>query len=204
MAIAGIEQLQLRHDAHGPHAHRHLADVGGRVDHDLPARVHGVQIERTDFGAQQFDMFDPLLRRHQGRPRTSHLRIFLRGNEPSAWPRGQIDDQLWIARADATHHIAIKINSHRGTAGFGIAHMDVGDRSARLGGLECAVGDLLRRNGQIRRLIRPRQISGDRAGDDDLLVGWVCHLTMPFAVEFNVLKRWNSVTGARRRAASTD
>ena len=99
MTIAAVEQFDLRQHADGPDARGHLADVARRVDHDLAARIHGVEIERADIGPQELDMLDPPLRRHQGGARTGHLGIVFRRHEASAGARGQVDDQArFLAR----------------------------------------------------------------------------------------------------------
>ncbi len=86
------------HHADGPDTGRHLANVGGRIDHHLAARVHGVEIERADIWTQDFDMFDPAFRRDQGGARTGHLGIGFDGTNrppgpvvrlmirPDSWP----------------------------------------------------------------------------------------------------------------------
>lgn len=47
--------------------------------------------------------------------------------------------------------------------------MDVDDGCARVGCAEACVGDLHRCDGQMRRLFRSRQITGNCTSDDDLV-----------------------------------
>jgi hypothetical protein len=42
---------------------RHASDASGRVDDNLTARIHGIQVERADVGLERDDMLDTLLRR---------------------------------------------------------------------------------------------------------------------------------------------
>ncbi|MNL09217.1 hypothetical protein D3C87_1299690 [compost metagenome] len=60
--VTGIEDLQLRHHACAADDACHLAHVGGRIDDNVAARVHRIQIEGTDIGSQRRDMFHPLER----------------------------------------------------------------------------------------------------------------------------------------------
>jgi hypothetical protein len=115
-------------------------------------------------------------RRNQRRARPGHLGIGFGGHETTAGAGGQVDNQAAITRPDAVHHVAVQIDRHRRLAGFGIAHVNMRDRSTRLGRLKRAFGDLLRGDRKVWRLIRARQVACDCAGDDDLWVGLMCHL----------------------------
>ena len=75
-------------------------------------------------------------------------------------------------RANAFDHIAVIVERHRGTAGRGIADMDVDDCRAGVGGAKACVGDLLGRNRQMWRLFRRGQVAGHRTGNDDFIAGW--------------------------------
>ena len=66
----------------------------------------------------------------------------LPGTELRAGAGRQIDDDVAAAVADALDDLAIKFELHAGAAGLRIAHMDVRDRRAGLGGIDRLLRDV--------------------------------------------------------------
>ena len=69
-------------------------------------------------------------------PGAGDLGVVLARHEAAARAGGEVDDQVGAARADPLDHLAIELELHRRRAGLRVAHVDVGDRGARLGGLD--------------------------------------------------------------------
>ena len=159
-----------RTPAGGDHL-RHAPDVARRVDDDLAAGVHGVEVEGADVGPERCDMLHPPLGRQQRGAGPGDLGVVLGRDEAPAGAGGEVEDELPVPGPDALHHLAVELERHRGPAAAGLADMDVGHGGAGLGGGQ-AVRDLLGRDRQVRGLLGPGQVAGDGAGDDDLGGGW--------------------------------
>ena len=57
-------------------------------------------------------------------------------HEVAAHPGGQVDHDVDVGRADPLDHLAVQLGVARALAGLGVAHVDVDDRRAGLGGLD--------------------------------------------------------------------
>jgi hypothetical protein len=167
--VAGVEQLDLGHRAGGADGDGHAADVERRVDDHLGPRVHGVEVEGGDVGPQCGDVGGAPLRRGERGAGAGELRVGLTGDEAAARAGGEVDDDLRVPLADALHDLPVEAEVHGGSAGFGVAHMEVDLGGAGLGRLQRAFGDLPRRDRQVRRRLRRGQVAGDGAGDDHLV-----------------------------------
>ena len=122
----------------------------------------------ADFGPECRDVADALLRRHQRRAGAGDTRIVFRGNETSAGPGRQVEDQVWPRFAQRLDDLRIVIELHRRTPGLGIADMDVNHGGTDFSGFQRGLDDLRGRDRQMRRLIGLGQIAGDGTGEDDL------------------------------------
>ena len=65
-------------------------------------------------------------------PGAGDTRIVFRGNETSAGPGRQVEDQVWPRFAQRLDDLRIVIELHRRTPGLGIADMDVNHGGNRL------------------------------------------------------------------------
>ena len=110
----------------------------------------------------------------QHRIRAGLRRVLLVVEEARARAGGQIDQDVGILRADALDRLAVERLVHAGLGGLGIAHMDVHDRGAGLGGIEAGVGDLLGRDGHGRVLAGGVGRAGHRAGNHH----FSCHFSL--------------------------
>jgi hypothetical protein len=81
-------------------------------------------------------------------------------------PPGPVDDDLAVALADAVDDVAVELDVHRRPAGGRVAHVDVDRSRALLGRGQAIVGDLRRRDRQVRRLLGAGQVAGDGAGEE--------------------------------------
>jgi hypothetical protein len=140
-----------------------------RVDHDRVAEPHGVEVERADLGLQRHDVLDPPFRPDKRRARARDPGIVVARDETAARPGREIDDQVGLACPDPLDHLPVKLERHRGRPGLRVAHVDVGDRGARLGGVDRGGRDLLGRDRQIRMLLGLGQAARDRACDNHLV-----------------------------------
>jgi hypothetical protein len=120
-------------------------------------------------GLQRHDMLDAPLRPDQRRAGTGDLGIVVARHESPARAGREVDDQVGRTRPDALDHLAVMLERHRRRPGVGVAHVDMRDRGACLGGIDRRGRDLLGRDRQIRMLLGLRQIAGDRAGDYHLV-----------------------------------
>src|ERR1700761_4439077 len=145
MPIAAVEHLDIRQHARRAHTGSHLAHVARRVDYDLAAGVHGVEIERADIRTQDLYMLDALFRVHQRGAGRGDLGIVFGGDKTTAGAGGEVDDEIAVLRADAVHDVAIEVELHRRPSRGGIADVDMRHRSPRLRSLERTGGDLLGR-----------------------------------------------------------
>ena len=168
--VAGVEDLELGLDAGVADHPRHAAHVLRRVDDHVGARVHGVEVERADVGLDQRDVLDALFRRQQAGAGRVDLGVVLARNEAAARPGREVDDQLAVLLSDAVDDLAVELDLHRGLAALRIAHVDVHLAGAGLGRGQAFVGDLRRRDRQVRRLLGLHQVAGDGAGDQRLVV----------------------------------
>ena len=88
--------------------------------------------------------------------------------EARAGTGGEVDQDVGAARADALDHLAVERAVHAGLGGLGVAHMNVDDGGAGLGGVDAGMGDLLRRHRHGRVLARRVGRAGHGARDDHL------------------------------------
>jgi hypothetical protein len=127
-----------------------VLEVFETIEHREQAEVHRAHVQRRHFGLEACRRLHALLRQHVG-----------------AAAGGQVDDGA-RARVHCRQEARERLGRLVGPAGGEVARVQVQDRRARFGGRHRFVGDLLRRDRQVRRhrgrVDRPR----DRAGDDDL------------------------------------
>ena len=83
-------------------------------------------------------------------------------------PGGQVDEDVGVLVADALDRLPVERLVHAGLGGLGIAHVDVHDRGARLGGVEAGVGDLLGRHRNRRVAAGGVRRPGHRTGNHHL------------------------------------
>ncbi len=77
--------------------------------------------------------------------------------KPRARAGGEVDEHVGAARPDALDHLAIERVVHARLGGLRIAHVDVHDGRAGLGGIDRGAGDLFRRH-------RHRRVAAGRVG----------------------------------------
>jgi len=97
---------------------------------------------------------------------TRGRRVLLARHEHRAGAGGEVDDHIAPAVADALDHLAIKFEFHAGASGRRIAHMDMDDRGASLGGVDRLLRNLHRGDRDRRIVATDRRAAGDRAGED--------------------------------------
>ena len=110
--VAGIKQLNFGFHARVVDHLRHATHITRRVDDDLLARIHGVEIECADVRTQHGDVLDSLFRRHERGAWAGDLWVFVGRHEASTGPGGHIQDQLGVLCADALDHLAVEVERH--------------------------------------------------------------------------------------------
>ena len=114
--VAGVEQLDLGLDPGRGDDPGHPPHVARRVDHDLAAGVHGVEVEGADLGLERRDVLDAALGRQEGRAGAGDLGVVLRGDEAAAGAGREVEDQPRVLGADALDDLAVELERHRGLA----------------------------------------------------------------------------------------
>ena len=183
--VAGVEDLELRLDLEVAQDRGALAQViGGRdVGAVAVAEVEAAAIERRDIGpvlaflAQVDHVAHAIfLRDEVGAGRRSVGHAMVADVDVATHAAGQVDEDVHLALADALDHLAVVPGLHAEDAGLGIAHVDVHHRRAGLRGLDCGLGDILRRDRAVRALGDLGVVAGDGAGDHDLRIhGGACY-----------------------------
>ena len=131
--------------------------LGGIED----GEVHRAHVERGDFGLGAHRSRDPVVHAHA---------------EPAAG--GDVEHGV-AALLDARQELHEQLRLGRGSAGVGIARVQVNDGSTRLGRCDRGFGDLVRRDRQGFRHGRRMDGAGDGARDDDFAL--LCHGPAPFS-----------------------
>ena len=148
--MTGIENLNFGAHSELLDLRRHFLQHARRVGHDvvLLAEVHRAAVERADFGQQLCNMRQPFggadhigadLGRRQ-RPLGAAQR------QVAAHAGSEVDDDIDARPLDEVHDLLIERHVARALAGFGIAHMDMGNRCAGIGRFDRRIGDLARRD----------------------------------------------------------
>ena len=112
-------------------------------------------------------MRDAVFRADQRGAGTGDLRIVQIGDETSARPGGEVEDDVGVLGADAIDDVTVVVDLHGRAAGLGIAHVDMHDGRARFRRAETGVGNLFRRDRQMRGHLRRGLIAGHGACNDD-------------------------------------
>jgi hypothetical protein len=154
--MAGLEHFGRDH-AGVADRDRHGFQIARRVHEDVAAHVHAAHVEAADVRLELDDVLDALAGSFMLVAGQPSRRIVGAGREAR---RGcsQVDEHVAPAGADALDHLAIQRLVHAGPGSLGIAHMDVHDGGPGLGGVDCRLGNLLRRhrNGRV-----PAGVSAD-------------------------------------------
>src|SRR5260221_3652449 len=167
--VADVEELDLGDDAALVDRRRHLAQIGRRVDHDLLAEGHRVEVERADVRLQCDDMLDPPFGAEEVGARSGDCRIFVARLEAAARSRGEVDDQRIVFGADVLDHLAVVREIHRPRYGVGMSDVDVDSSGACHSRLQGGVRDLLQRDRQRGVHLRLCQIARHPAGEHRFL-----------------------------------
>ena len=145
--MPGLEHFQLREHTRIADRDCHGLQVVGRIDEHARAHVEAAHVEAADFRAQFHHVAHALLWPPQCRGRAGLGRVIGIVHEARARTGGEVDQHVGAARTDAFHHLAVVRAVHAGLGGLGIAHMDVDDRGASLGGVDARSRDLRRGDG---------------------------------------------------------
>ena len=149
-------------------ATRHGLQMRGRVDEHPVAHVEAAHVEAADVGLELDHMAHPVFRRPQRAVGAGFRRVVVVVLEACARAGREVDQHVGAACPDALHHFAIERAVHARLGGLGIAHMNVHDGGAGLGGVDRGVRDLLRRHRHGRVAAGRVGRAGDRARDHDL------------------------------------
>jgi hypothetical protein len=157
--VAGLEHLELRQHVDVADRDGHLLEIAGRVDEDVLPHVHAAHVEAADFRLELDDVLHALGRRLHGGAGLGLERIVCPGSKTRARAGGEVDQDVAAAAPDPLDHLAVVGRVHARPRGLGIAHVDVHDRRAGLGGIERGLRDLCRghrhRGIAARRVRRP-------------------------------------------------
>jgi len=148
--MAGLEHFQFGHHVGIADRDGHGFQMRRRIDEDGRTHVHAAHIEAADFGLERDNMLHALGRRSHRRARAGLLRVIGGRHEARSRPGGEIDDDVAAAAFDPVDDFSIERDVHAGPRRLGIAHVDVNDRRARLGGIDRGLGDLLGSHGHSR------------------------------------------------------
>jgi hypothetical protein len=118
-----------------------------------------IRISRSLFLKTLQNYPDAAHRLHQRRAGGGDFRVVLAGDETLARPGRQVDDHVDAAVADALDHLAVMRQLHARPSVI-VAHVDVGDGRAGLGGLDAGRRDLLRRAWQAGVLLERCMVAG--------------------------------------------
>ena len=172
--MSGIEYFEFGLDPEFPDALGASAEIGRRadIDHIAVAEIEGAAIEGAYLRPQFLDVHEALERPDQVGIGSRDFRVVSTKLEIAAHAGGQIDDDIRIAAAKMFDDFSIELGVAAPLAGIRIAYMDMGDRGAGLGRLDCRIRDLTRRHWNRRMLANriPRTRYG--AGDDHFAVHW--------------------------------
>ncbi len=166
--VPGLEDLELGQHTRVADRDRHRLEMGRRVDEDVRPHVHAAHVETADVGLELDHMAHPLGRGLDGGSRPRLLRVLIARHEARPWAGGEVDQHVAAALADPVHHLAIERAVHARAGGLRIAHMNVDDGCAGLGGVDGGLGDLCRRHGDRRVAGRRVRRARDRARDHHL------------------------------------
>ncbi len=135
------------------------------------------------FGLQLDDMLHALGGRPHRRGRVGHHRVVAAGHEPRAGTGGQVDHDVGAAVANPLHDFPIMGKFHRRTGGLRVAHMDMDDGGAGLGGGNAGFGDFFRRHRHGGVLAGRVGRAGEGAGDHH----FAGHLVSPRSLHCQVV-----------------
>ena len=125
-------------------------------------------IQRGDFRLAFLQMYDAFLRRGDVAARSCAALILRVGNEVGTHAGGQVDDDIGARLAHPVDHFPEQRRVPAAFSGLRVADVDVRNGSARLGGFDHGVADLL---GSHRESRMPRvewRAAGDSAGQYDV------------------------------------
>src|SRR3954452_4172346 len=142
--VTSLEHFQFGRDAGFADVFCHRFEDGRRVHEYVWPHVHAAHVERTDFRAQIEDVLYALTRRAQRGAGAGLHRVVRAWREAAARAGRQIDNDIRAAGADPVNRFGVVRALHAGQTGLRIAHMDVHDRRAGLGGIDRGRGNLFR------------------------------------------------------------
>ena len=166
--MAGLEHFEFGRDAGLADFHRHGFEMGRRVDEYLAAHVHAAHVEAADFRLELDHVAHARGRQRQRAAGRGFQRLVGAGDKARAGAGGEIDQRVGAACADALHHLAVERSVHARLRRLRVAHVDVDDGRARLGGVDRGGGDLGRRHRDGRIAARRIRRAGHRASDHHL------------------------------------
>ena len=102
--------------------------------------------------------------------RPADARVAVARHPVAAHAGGQVDHHVRIAVAHPLDRLAEQLGIAAALAGLRVAHVQMGDRRARPGGLDRRVCHLFRRHGHARVLVQSIAGAGHGACDDNLVV----------------------------------
>ena len=179
MQITRVKNFQLRLHTAVSNDLGHDAHIARRVNNHISAAVHGVQVQRANVGFDDGDVLHPFFWRNQGGARRVNFGVIGIWHKPATWPRSQVDDERFVALANAVYHIAVVLKFHGGAASGGVAHMNVNCSGTRFCRGQTLIGNLLRRHRQVRCLLWFGNVARDGASDESWLIK---HLQTPSAI----------------------
>src|ERR1700691_4915853 len=121
------------------------------VEHRIESKIHRAHVERGHLRPKYHSGPQPFLNRHGLRS------------------AGRNVDHDIASLANRLQERLECFGSLIGAAGYGVARMKMYDGRTRIGGADCRVGNLFRRNRQIRGHRRRMDAPGYRTGDDRLV-----------------------------------
>ena len=172
--LTHVETLQLRLDAQFLSPPRHPGQIPGPVDHHaVPPEVHRAAVDGADLRQQLHDVAEALLRADEVRAGAILVGILVRAMEHAAHAGGEVEDDVRLVVADNLHDPAEQVRLAGADARLRIAHVDVDDGRASLGGGDGVGGDLLGGHRDVRAAAHRVPSAGQRASNGDWLHGVV-------------------------------
>ena len=146
--MAGVERLNFNLNPQIGHALRHVAQHPGGVGHDIVGlgKVHRAAVKRRNFRATSLQMSHSLFTGHHIRSHSlqGERCIGRAEHQITTHSGGKIHHHVGVTGSNTFHDFTVKMNIAHGRTRFGVSHVTMNHRGARLCRIDGVIGDLLR------------------------------------------------------------